>query len=181
MRRRAFVATAGAATGAAALGGCGFHPLYAPASGGGPGTATAELAAIYVPVIGERAGQLLRQALQRRTEGAGTGLAKKYELVAAPALSSDAVAIQRDNSTTRVRLSAAATWSLRLLNLEHTVLTTGTSRALDGYNILDQQYFAADLESSVVTQRLMESLADRIVQDVAIFLRRRAIAAAPPA
>lgn len=172
MRRRALIAGGGTA-----LGGCGFHPLYLPASGGKPGAASAGLSAVYVPVIAERAGQLLRQALQRRTEGSGSGIAKKYELVAAPALASEAIAIQRDTSTTRVRLIGTATWSLRELNLQHTVLTSGTSRVVDGYNILNQQYFAADLESEAAVRRTMETLADLIVTQVATWFDRQGGAA----
>lgn len=168
MRRRALLVG-----GPAALGGCGFHPLYLPAGGGKPGTASAELSAVYVPVIAERAGQLLRQALQRRTEGSGSGVAKRYELVAAPSLATENIAIQRDTSTTRVRLVGTATWSLRELNLQHTVLLAGTNRVVDGYNILNQQYFAADLESETVVKRTMETLADLIVTRVAAFFDGR--------
>ena len=172
MRRRALVA-GGTAASLGALGGCGFHPLYLPASGGKPGAASAGLAAVYVPVIAERAGQLLRQALQRRTAGSGSGVAKRYELVAAPALASEAVAIQRDTSTTRVRLVGTATWSVRELNLQHTVLLSGTSRVVDGYNVLNQQYFAADLESEAAVKRIMETMADLIVARVAIYFDRQ--------
>ena len=42
------------------------------------GMVTEELQAIYVAVMAERSGQLLRQALQRRFEGTGGGVAKKY-------------------------------------------------------------------------------------------------------
>lgn len=170
MRRRTLL-VGGTAT--ATLGGCGFHPLYLPASGGKAGAASAGLSAVYVPVIAERSGQLLRQALQRRTEGSGSGVAKRYELVAAPALASEGIAIQRDTSTTRVRLIGTATWSLRELNLQHTVLLSGANRIVDGYNILNQQYFAADLESEAAVRRIMESMADLIVARVAIWFDRQ--------
>lgn len=174
MRRRTLLLGAPAALAAPALAGCGFHPLYLPASGNTPGPAAAGLAQIYVPVIAERSGQLLRQALQRRTEGSGSGAAKTYELVAAPALSGEGIAIQRDTSTTRIRLTGTATWSLRQLNLQHTVLVSGASRIVDGYNILNQQFFAADLESEAAVTRIMESLADKIVTQVAIYFDRQA-------
>ena len=158
---------------AASLAGCGFHPLYLPASSGG-GPVPAELAAIYVTIEAERAGQLLRQALQRRLEGPGLGVAKRYELAAAPAISAEGLGIQTDTSTTRIRLNATATWYLRALDPQRTLLATGSARVLDGYNILNQQYFAADLENEAAIKRIDESLADQIVQQVAIFLRRRA-------
>lgn len=166
MNRRAVLALGGAGL----LGGCGFSPLYLPASRGG--VSAALLQSVYVPVIPERYGQLLRQQLQRHLEGSGDGVAKRFELVAAPALNAEGIAIQRDTSTTRIRLTATATWSLRRLDLAHTVITTGTARITDGFNILDQQFFAADLESEAATKRITETLADQIVTQLAIYLKR---------
>ena len=164
--------------GGAVLTGCGFRPLYAPASSGAAGPASAEMAAIFVPVFAERSGQLLRQALQQRFEGSGTGIAKKYELIAAMTISADAIGIQRDSSSSRVRLIAAAPWFLRVLSLEHPVLAQGNSRVLDGYNIINQQYFAADLENETVTRRMASALADQITVQVGAFFLRQAAATA---
>lgn len=155
------------------LGGCGFRPLYLPPGGVGSPAST-ELAAVSVPVIPERTGQLLRQALQRRLEGAGSGTAKKYELVAYVAVASEGIAIQRDSSASRIRLNATGPWTLRELGLTGALLASGTSRVTDGYNIISQQYFAADLENDAATKRIAESIADQIVTQVAVFLSRRA-------
>ena len=160
--------------GGVALAGCGFRPLYMPSASGAPGPAAAEMSAIYVPVASERPGQLLRQALQQRFEGSGTGTAKRYELVASIAVSAEAIAIQRDSSSSRIRLTGSAPWVLRVLSLEHPVLVQGTSRILDGYNILDQEYFAADLESEVVIRRVADALADQITTQVGAFFLERA-------
>ncbi len=160
--------------GAAALGGCGFRPLYAPKDSGMAGPAAAELAAIYVPVFADRPGQLLRQALQQRFEGSGSGAAKRYELTAYLAVNADAIGIQRDSSSTRVRLVGSAPWVLKTLSLERTVLTQGTTRILDGYNILNQQYFAADLESETAIRRVASALADQITLQVGAYFLRRA-------
>ena len=46
--------------------GCGFQPVYMPTASGKAGVAQRELASVYVPIIPERPGQLLRQALQER-------------------------------------------------------------------------------------------------------------------
>ncbi len=175
MKRRALLLGSAGLLGGL-LGGCGFRPLYLPESSAGS-IAGNELAAVYVPVMSERAGQLLRQALQQRMEGAGTGIAKKYELVTAPAITGEGIAIQRDSSTTRVRLNGTAAWTLRTLDPAHTVIASGSSRIVDGYNILNQQYFAADLEGEAAQRRVCDALADQIVTQVAIFLRRRAVTA----
>ena len=57
-----------AAAAAAGLGGCGFRPLYGKFGATG-GAVAPELASIYVTVMSERQGQLLRQALQQRLAG----------------------------------------------------------------------------------------------------------------
>ena len=43
------------------------------------------------------------------------------------------------------------------------MLTRDTARAVDGFNILNQQFFAADLETEAVQKRLAERLADQVV------------------
>ncbi len=164
---------AGGVAALGALSGCGFRPLYLPQGGRG-GPAARALAAVYVPVIPERAGQLLRQALQQRLDGAGTGGRKQFELLASVVVASEGLGILQDSSATRVRLTARGPWSLRQLDPEHTVVARGSSLILDGYNILNQQYFAADLESSAALRRIAESLADQIVTQVASILTRRA-------
>ena len=57
----------------AVLSGCGLHPMYAAAGNGTPGPAQVGLAQIAVAPLYERAGQLLRQALQERFERGAAG------------------------------------------------------------------------------------------------------------
>ena len=157
----------------AVLGGCGFRPLYAPTAAGLAG-ASSELATVYVPVMTDRSGQLLRQALQQRLDGAGSGVAKKYELVALLTVGTEGIGIQQDNSASRVRLVGSAPWALRALTPERTVVTQGGSRVLDGFNIANQQYFAAELDNEVAVRRIAASLADQIVVQLAAYFQRQA-------
>jgi len=161
----------------AALAGCGFRPLYAPAASGQSGAASSEMAAIFVPVFAERSGQLLRQALQQRFEGVGTGVAKRYELTAFLVIAAEAIAIQRDSSSSRVRLTGSAPWELRELSLQRPVLAQGTSRVLDGYNVITQQFFAAELENETATRRIASAIADQITLQVGTFFMQQAAAA----
>ncbi len=167
MRRRALLL-------GGAVSGCGFHPLYAPTSFGTPGPAAAEMAAIYVPPIAERTGQLIRQALQQRFEGTGAGTAKRYELLVTYGVAADGQAIQRDSSTTRIRLVGSAIFNLREMSLAKKPLTLGTARVLDGYNILNQQYFAASLENDSAQERIAQSLADQITLKLGIYFKQAA-------
>ena len=47
-----------------ALGGCGFQPVYMPTASGKAGPAKRELQSVFVGIIPDRPGQILRQALQ---------------------------------------------------------------------------------------------------------------------
>ncbi len=144
------------------LAGCGWHALYAPNADGTPGPAQAHLAEIFVPVIPERSGQLLRQALQQRFEGADSGIPKRYNLAVAFGLAADALGIQPDSTASRIRIIGNARWTLASVATPPAILTTGATQIVDGYNILDQQYFAADIENSTVVRRIADTLADQI-------------------
>ena len=153
------------------LTGCGFRPVYGPAAAGGVAFQD-KLAGIYVPVMPERVGQLMRLALQQRLDGTGESRPRVYELIVSVSIGADAVATQRDNSTSRVRLDGIASWLLRDLTPQHTVVAKGTARLLDGYNIINQQFFAAELENDTVQRRLTAGLADRIVLQLAAQLQK---------
>jgi LPS-assembly lipoprotein len=167
--RRATLAGTGAS-----LAGCGFHPLYAPAANGDLGPAESEMAAVWVPVIPDRTGQVLRQALQQRLEGSDAGVAKKYTLNANFGLYADGLAIRPDTTATYVRLTGSSSWHLTTVGLTPQPVTSGQAQAVDGYNILDQQYFAAVVENDTTIRRLAETLADQIVTRLAIYFRRKA-------
>jgi len=171
-RRAALAGAAGLLTGP--LAGCGFHPLYARADDGDLGPAQTEMEAVWVPVIPDHSGQFLRQALQQRLEGAGSGAAKRYTLAVGFSIFSDGLAIRPDTTATYVRLTGSAPWHLTTVGLTPQLVTEGQAQAIDGYNILDQQYFAATLENETVTQRIAETLADQIVTKLAIYFRRKA-------
>jgi LPS-assembly lipoprotein len=170
MRRRTLLSLALGAS----LPGCGFRPVYMPTASGGPGVASRELAAIDVGIIPDRPGQLLRQALQKRFEGAGGGVVRKYALGVSYSIGGEGIAIQPDNSITRVRLIARGSWTLRAQDPGQTRLTGGLARAVDGVNILNQQFFAADLENEAVQRRLAEQIADQITLQLAAYFRRQA-------
>lgn len=55
-----------------------------------------------------------------------------------------------------------------------TRIASGYARAIDAVNVFDQQYFAADLETSVVYHRLAHDLADQITLRLASLFRARA-------
>jgi LPS-assembly lipoprotein len=172
LRRRGFLAL-GVGAG---LSGCGFQPVYMPAASGNAGVAQRELAAIQVALIPDRPGQLLRQALQDRLEMGASGVARRYDLAVGFSVSGEGIAIQPDNVATRIRSIGSANWTLVAQDPGRTKLTSGYARAVDAFNIFDEQYFAADLENEAVQRRLAEALADQITIQLAAFFRKRAAA-----
>ena len=154
--------------------GCGFRPVYGARNDlamSGQG----ELAAIDVGLIPERTGQLLRQALQQRMNRSDDAPAKRYQLTVSLGISGDAIGIQQDSTATRLRQVATAAWSLKMLDPARTLVANGTARALDGVNIIDQQYFAADLEGEAAQRRITDAVADQITLQVAAFFARRSL------
>ena len=162
-------------TGAGALlTGCGFQPVYMPTASGNAGVAQRELAAIHVAIIPDRPGQLLRQALQARFEGAGGAAAQRYELRVGFGIIGDAIAIRPDTNPTRIRETGMANWTLVAQDPARSTVTSGSATAVDAYNLIDAQYFASDLENAAVQRRLAEALADQITMQLSVYFRRHA-------
>ncbi len=151
------------------LAGCGWHALYARNDDGTPGPAQIKLAQVFVPVIPERSGQLLRQALQQRFEGTGADGPKRYTLGVTFALAADSIGIQPDTTASRVRLIGTASWRLATVATPPVILRTGSARALDGYDILNQQYFAADFENATAVRRVARTIAEQITEQLGAY------------
>ncbi len=157
---------------AAGLGGCGFRPLYG--TGGSDPDVQARLGEVQVGLIPERSGQLLRQALQSRLERGGAGIARRYDLAVQLALGFEPIAIQRDNSASRVRIIGTASWVLTAQDAQRRTIANGSVRETDGYNIVNQQFFAAELNNTAVQRRMTEALAERITTQLATHFSKRA-------
>ncbi len=167
--RRHFGAAALGLAACLALGGCGFRPLYGETS---QANAPAALGEIYVALIPERIGQELRQALQARLEGSGSASRKRFELNASYYIEQQTLSVQQDNSSTRSRLIGHVTWSLRSDIPQAPVMASGNARALDGNNIVDEQFFYADLQNAAAQQRLAGALADQVTQQLATYFQQ---------
>ena len=155
------------------LTGCGFQPVYMPTASGKPGPAQRELAAVYVGIIPDRPGQLLRQALQERFSN-DSGPSAAYDLSVTFSISGEGVAILPDALATRLRLSGTATYVLTSRDPKRTRLTSGSARAIDGVNIFDSQYFAADQEVEARQRYIAEECATQITNQLATWFRSRA-------
>jgi LPS-assembly lipoprotein len=170
---RRWVCLGSTATLASVLAGCGFQPVYMPTASGKAGVAQRDLATVFVEIIPERPGQVLRQALQERF-GDDSGTPAAYNLHVTFSISGEGVAIEQNDIATRIRLTSNATWTLIGHDAKRTTLASGNVRAIDGLNIFDSQYFAADLESEAEQKRLAENLATQIATQVAVWFRQQA-------
>jgi LPS-assembly lipoprotein len=159
--------------GTALLAGCGFQPVYMPTASNKAGPAQREMAQVNVPVIPDRPGQLLRQALQAELRSDSGGLAA-YDLRVFFAISGEGISVLNDNIATRVRMIGTASWSLVQRNAQQTLLTSGSARSMDGLNVFNEQYFAADLETEAVQKRIADNVAQQIATQLAIWFRERA-------
>ncbi len=155
------------------LAGCGFQPVYMPTASGNPGVAQRGLASVNVPVIAERPGQLLRQALQERF-GNDSGVPSEYDLTVSYSIAGEGVAIQNSSLATRIRLTGTANWTLAGRDNKRTTLTSGSARAIDGVNVFGSQYFASDLETEAKQKSIAENLATQIATQLAIWFRQQA-------
>jgi LPS-assembly lipoprotein len=151
---------------ASPLAGCGFHPLYGP-----PVEAASPLQAIFVDIIPERDGQLLRQSLQFRLEGSDGSATKRYILAVRASAHEETLGIQPDNSNTRNRRVAEANWTLTTAAPPARPIASGHARSVDGYNIIDEQFFYSDLADEQAQRRQADALAEAITQQIATWFR----------
>jgi LPS-assembly lipoprotein len=154
--------------------GCGFHPIYGSTGGGRDGPAQDGLAATQISNIASRPGQLLRQALQSRFERGGAGVSHRYELYVAFGIGQEGISVQQDNSIARNRLIGTATWSLFGQDPGHSTLTSGIARSVDGTDVVNEQFFAADLGVEAAQRRICEAVADQITLDLAGYFMGKA-------
>jgi len=148
------------------LAGCGFAPVYAPASSGTP---MSQLGQIYVAVIPDRTGQELRQALQVRLEGSGAPSSKSYTLKISYGISTSGIGIDPSTDVTFMRYQGQANWQLLSAVPGTPPLVSGLASAQDGYSVIVNQYFYQSLETDALYQRMANNLADQIVVRLAAY------------
>ena len=164
MNRRALVVMA------LCVSGCGFQPVYRGATGKDPGPAP-DLAAIEVKPIYDRPGQILRETLKARL-ASDTGVPHRYDLEVQFSIAGEGLGVLNSTQFTRVRMAGTATWTLQTRDSKRTKLTSGSERSLDGIDLYDTQFFAADLDTERVQRRIAEILADKITLRLAVWFHQ---------
>lgn len=154
------------------LGGCGFRPLYDDRPRGEAPTTAQALAATRVATIPDRPGQILRNALIQRL-GNGPTVPPRHELRVALTIRRELLGVRRDETASRQRVNATAEFTLRPLPAGDPVFT-GRAYAVDAFNIVPNEFFAAQLSGEAAEARVAERLAEDIVAQLAAFYARGA-------
>ena len=157
-----------AALAAAPLAGCGFHPLY---GGHTAGEYDPRLAAIKVNPIENREGQLLELALREKLNPRGALLATRYTLKVTLTLSRADLGIQRNATSTRSEINAAASYSLS----GDGTSVTGSSRTVSAFNLQDDAW-AATVAEKDARERAIQDLADAIYMQLSLWSQRQTAA-----
>jgi LPS-assembly lipoprotein len=152
----------------APLGGCGFTPLYGQS---GDSTVAAKLDTIQVQNIPERTGQMLRLALETQLHADGAPTEQIYSLAVSYGLGIGNAGEQQDSSYTRERFSGTAHWALTPVGAPGRPLAQGTVTTQDALNVINEQYFALQLETTTVQQQVANQLAAQITAQVAAYFK----------
>ncbi|MDX1541249.1 MAG: LPS assembly lipoprotein LptE, partial [Geminicoccaceae bacterium] len=118
------------------LAGCGFRPMLQP---GGGAEVREELAAVAVPRLGGRLGQLVRNAILEELNPTALDVPHRYELDIRLARRSNALGIQLDNTITRYNLTLTARFELQDPSAG-AILYRSTVRRVASYNVRRAPY-----------------------------------------
>jgi LPS-assembly lipoprotein len=167
MNRWIGICLAGAA--ALTLGGCGFRPLYATEST--PAGISVYFEQIYVADIGGRTGRVLRNQLMDAFTPAGTPKLAAYRLEIELKDTKEGLAIQENADITRYNFTLAANYKL-VDAANGQVMNTGVSRAIAGYNVVNEQ-FSTQIAQRDAEERAARELGEDIRLRLGVFFEKR--------
>jgi LPS-assembly lipoprotein len=173
-RRALFLAPMGL-TLAAALAGCGFHPLYAPH---GPRDWDPDLAAIDVLPINDRPGQILAMALRENLNPSGVSAPKRWNLQTSLRVLRSDLGIQRNATATTSEITVYTTF--QVIDLKGKIIYSSTSNAVGDFDQLEDAY-ATQVAADGARDRALREVADEITLRLAIFVRDQRAKAASAA
>lgn len=150
---------------ALALGSCGLQPVY---QGGANSAAAQAMASIEVAPIPDRAGFLVRSALQDRLGGASAGARYRLEVELDDAI--EGFGIRGDDSVTRERRTLRARY--RLVSSDGTrTLLDATARSDAGIDVVRSSDFAVIAAENSALERLALDLAEQIGTRLALLAK----------
>ncbi len=151
------------------LAGCGLQPMYA---GGGDSAVARGLSGIQVSAIEGRAGWLVRNALNDKL-AQGSEVAR-YRLDVRLDDQLDAFGLLRDDTVARERRTLRARYQL-VEQATGAIVLDATTRADAGIDVVSSDFATIAAEQTAL-ENLSKEVADRIVTNVALQLRKGAAA-----
>ena len=153
----------------ALLGGCGLQPLY---SGGASGPAATPLQRISVGPIQGKAGWLMANALRDRLPASDEPPLFRLDIRLDDTIAG--LGVRADDSVSRERRTLRARYQLVDLN-DGSVVLDATAGSDAGIDVVQSEYATIAAENTAM-ERLSEMVADKIVNRLALYTRRRTIA-----
>src|SRR6266851_3289351 len=117
---------------APALGGCGFHPLYAEPHR----EVMTDLATVKVTPLTERIGQVMTTELQDGFNPSGVKVPPHYVLSVVLTRTRADLLIRTDGTASRTQYTVSATYTLRRVT-DNAAVLTGSSRLVSGIDVND--------------------------------------------
>jgi LPS-assembly lipoprotein len=151
-----------------ALAACGLQPMYA---GGGSGAVAQGLAGVDVSAIEGKAGWLVRNALVDRLGAAGpAGGSARYRLDVRLDDRLEGLALLSNDTIGRERRTLRARYQL-VDNTTGDIVLDATAGSDAGIDVVSSEYATIAAENTAL-ENLSREVADRIVTNVALQLRR---------
>jgi LPS-assembly lipoprotein len=155
---------------AAALGGCGFRPMYGGAGDADDPAIRERLAAIEIRGLDGRIGQILRNDLLDQLNPVGAQVPSRYFLGVQLRRYASALGIQLDNTITRYNLILVARFQLRERDSRR-VLYQSIARRETSYNV-SQQPFADLIAEQDAERRAAREVSNDIRTQLAVHFAR---------
>ena len=149
--------------------GCGFRPVYAPPSESDETPAVAQLAAVRIEPLRDRAGQQLHNFLRDDLNPKGQPLDPDYKLQVELSQRTEELAFRQDETATRANIILNSSFVLRAVS-DGRVLYSGRVSAINSYNILDDPY-PTDVAAEAALRRSLRELSQDIKLRLAVYFQ----------
>lgn len=161
------------------LAGCGFRPMYARGPQGG---VTALLDTVSVGAVratdgqDARVAQIVRNELLDRISPHGGPAAGRYTLLVEVKTDTSDLLVRRDSTVSRARITMTATYQLYE---GETRVDSGAARAMTGFDLPTEGYFASVVSARDGEQQAAVLIAEQITAALSAHFARRGAPAQP--
>ena len=162
---------------ALALGGCGFHPLYAHHGRNG---FDADLASIKVSTIKDRQGQLLAIALRDGLNPRRARVETRYTLDVELTSGKQDIGIRADGTASRSEITLTAKFILKDARKpsDNAIVLQGVTHSVSSYDVLNDDY-ATVVAQHNAEERTVHDVGDDILTRLELYVSKHRAAPAP--